>query len=85
MRVVGKTGDALRATVLVYHSGLTLATHARTSWRTCAASSPTNRLGLGAAEMIDEVVVRRPDGTEETFGPPAVNELHTLTRRASDH
>lgn len=51
-----------------------------TAYSYCASNDPRVHFGLGASEMVDEVLVVWPDDSEETFGPFAANRLHDLQR-----
>ncbi len=51
-----------------------------TAYSYCASNDPRVHFGLGASEMVDEVLVVWPDDNEETFGPFAANRLHDLQR-----
>ena len=52
------------------------------SWRGFQPA-PGLLIGLGAASLVDSVVVRWPEGTSETFGPFAANGRVTLRRGGS--
>jgi hypothetical protein len=48
----------------------------------CSSNDPRVHFGLGALERVERVVVRWPQGTEEAFGPFAVNQLYLLREGA---
>ena len=49
-----------------------------TAYSYCAANDPRVHVGLGAAKRVDEVRVRWPDGTSESFGPFDSGAYHPL-------
>jgi hypothetical protein len=48
----------------------------------CASNDPRTHVGLGANTRIDDVQVRWPDGSTESFGPLAVGTVHELREGA---
>ena len=59
----------------------------QTQWRTvqraysyCASNDPRIHFGLGDAETVEDVLVRWPNGDEETFGAHRAGKIHTLSQ-----
>ena len=82
-RVLGHSGrDALGATVQVAFDGRTKTRGVRSAYSYCSASEPIAHFGLGDATRVDEVTVRWPNGTRETFGNFEADGTVTLRRGA---
>ncbi|MDP6539709.1 MAG: CRTAC1 family protein [Planctomycetota bacterium] len=79
LRLVDAAGaDVLGAVVRVDTAGGSHYRQSFTSYSYCAASDPRVHFGLGQSERVDAVLVRWPDGTEESFGPLAGGRYHEL-------
>jgi hypothetical protein len=72
----------LGAAVQVVAGGRTKTRAVRSAYSYLAASEPTTHFGLGDATRVDEVTVRWPDGTRETFGSFEADRSVTLRRGA---
>ncbi len=48
----------------------------------CSSNDPRVHFGLGTIERVERVVVRWPDGGEETFGPFDAGQIHVLRQGA---
>ena len=60
--------------------GRTITRRVRTAMSYASSSDPRVLFGLDAAETMDEMRVRWPDGVEETFGRLELRRYHTLRR-----
>ncbi|NIM64273.1 MAG: hypothetical protein GTN89_08930 [Acidobacteria bacterium] len=80
-RVLEQSGrDALGARVHVEFDGHSKTRGVRSAYSYCSASEPIAHFGLGDAARVDEVTVRWPDGTRESFGAFEAGEIVTLRR-----
>lgn len=81
LRVVEEHGrDALGATVSLKIGDRIIMRSVQTAGSYCAASDPRVHVGLGAAEVVRDVTVRWVDGTTETFGDLAADQIMMLRR-----
>jgi len=69
---------ALGAALQIDVGGVVRKTEVRTADSYAAASSPDVHVGLGAADAVQSVTLRWPDGSSEEFGPLAANRVHVL-------
>jgi hypothetical protein len=83
LRVVDERGrDAIGATVSLLRGDRRVTRTVRTGYSYCAANDARVHVGLGAAAAAADVVVRWPDGTEESFGDLDAGGVVTLARGA---
>jgi hypothetical protein len=81
LRLVDAVGsDVLGALVRVEAQTGTQYRQNHTSYSYCAASDPRVHVGLGGVPDADEVFVRWPDGTEESFGALKGGRYHELRK-----
>jgi len=81
LRQPGPNRDALGAVVRVKAGGITQRRVVRTGGSYLSQGEFALTFGLGARERADEVLVRWPDGEEQSFGPLAARpEPHVLER-----
>jgi hypothetical protein len=80
LRLVDRNGrDALGARVEVRRAGAPpLVRRADAAGSYASASDPRVLVGLGGGERVEAVLVRWPDGAEETFEPPPLRRYTTL-------
>ena len=80
-RVLDEHGrDALGATVTMSIGDRTVSRDVRTAYSYCAANDPRIHLGLGEAQEVTAVTVRWIDGSRESFGNFAADQIPTLRR-----
>jgi enediyne biosynthesis protein E4 len=85
LRILDEHGaDALGAEVAVRSAAGTQRRIVSTSASYCASHDPRVHVGLGADAIVEEVLVRWPDGTpngkEERFGPFPADQVHALRK-----
>jgi hypothetical protein len=80
LRVMERGRDAIGATVEVRAGARRWTRIVRSAYSYCAANDLRVHFGLGEARAADEVRVRWPGGTEESFGALAGDRYWTLER-----
>jgi hypothetical protein len=73
-----KATHAINASLRVEADGKTFWRHVLPNQSYCSSHDPRVHVGLGAAAIVDRVIVRWPYGSEESFGPFAPNRAHDL-------
>lgn len=82
-RVINTHGaDALGARVSFMAGGKTYRRDARAAYSYCSSNDPRVHFGLGLATSVEDVTVRWPDGTTQTFGPFDADQFVTLEHAA---
>ncbi len=81
LRVVEEHGrDALGAELTLAIGSRRVRCDVRAAYSYLASNDPRVQVGLGAATRVDDVRVRWPDGTAESFGPFEADRVVTLRR-----
>jgi hypothetical protein len=81
LQVVDETGsDALGATVRMNVGQRTIHRDVRAAYSYLASNDPRVHVGMGDAQTASNVIVRWPDGSEESFGDREAGKYHTLRR-----
>lgn len=74
--------DAIGARVMIEFGGRQLAATIRSAGGYLSARDPRVQFGLGAADKIDRIIVRWPDGAQERFDTAHIDRYVTLNRGA---
>ena len=77
-------GPVLNAQVRGTVNGRRITRGARTAYSYASANDPRVHVGLGTGTVLEDVVVRWPDGTVEAFGDLDGDREHRLARGAGD-
>jgi len=81
LRVIEEHGrDALGAVVTLKVGDRTIRRDVRAAYSYLASNDPRVHVGLGSATTAQNVTVRWPDGSRETFGDIAADRISTLRR-----
>ncbi|MCZ6697352.1 MAG: CRTAC1 family protein, partial [Planctomycetota bacterium] len=81
LRLVNEHGsDAIGATVHFTVGDRTITRYARIASSYFSANDPRVHCGLGEAATVDQIEVRWPDATVETFGPQNADQFLMLTK-----
>ena len=83
LRVVDEHGrDALGAELTMTVGSRTIHRDVRAAYSYLASSDPRVHVGLGSENAARQVIVRWPDGVQESFGDVAADRVTTLRRGA---
>jgi hypothetical protein len=79
VRAVERHGrDALGAELMLTVGARRIRRNVRAAYSYLASNDPRVHVGLGAANGVDEINVRWPDGTSESFGPFEIDRVITI-------
>ncbi|MEM9799650.1 MAG: CRTAC1 family protein [Planctomycetota bacterium] len=80
VRLVDGSATAVGASARVTLDGRTMRREIKPAYSYCSASDARAHFGLGDVDRIEEVVVRWPDGAEETFGAFEADRVVEIVR-----